>query len=348
MSRLVSVGAVIVTVAVIASCDWDGPVFPGRASVAEMRAELGRYEVAIIPFGENLVLGRPTQEGAVLLQPFPRGSAVTQVWKNGALVALQSSAGTFSGFAMNDPGDVVGLLDSIPAIWKPGASAPTPLLPGQEAFAARLSPWQITNRGEVLLSRESPLIANTMKGVWKNGEFREVSLCRIYALNNQGVILADTCMGLYDTWYLASSPFGATSVNSTKLSGRRCEYPSPHGRVSEGRALNDSNEVLDTDGAWTTPAGCLDFERFVFAFNNRGVLLAYPENYVCTPQSCDIPALVVTLSGSVPLDSLLTPAASAEYTVSGVVGINDLGQITGFVRRRSDAARLAVLFSPIH
>jgi hypothetical protein len=47
-------------------------------------------------------------------------------------------------------------------------------------------------------------------------------------------------------------------------------------------------------------------------------------------------------------DSLLAPDIAAQYRVIRGSGINDSGQISGVVRRKSDNAWLAVLFNPIH
>ena len=210
-----------------------------------------------------------------------------------------------------------------------------------------LDSYSINNRGEILLSNRDSVRSG--HGVWVGGEYRPLAACQVWQINNQGVVLAQTCDSrATDTWFLTPSPFGSTSVNSGKLAGAECEYPRVNGqpqRLSYGRMLNDSNEVVDSDNAWVTPAGCVRVGRVIAAMNSRGTLLVYPLAWHCLGV-CDIPVEVLTMRGHIPLDSLLG-AASAEYRVVNGIGINDSGQILGIVVRKSDNTRQAAFFSRI-
>jgi hypothetical protein len=347
MSRT-SFRAILLAVVGIAACDALEPTPSnpfGNASIAEMRAELGTYTVTEIPVNSNQLARGPNENGAVLLFPYPRGVTATQIWQNGTITGLVSPAHKFSGTAMNNLGDVVGIEDSVVAVWKAGANLPAHLFPqDQDAFASKVEPFGINDRGEILIRNMTSLCEG--HGVWRDGEFKTISASRPSQINNQGMILADTCNFLYDTWTLSASPFGANPVNSGKLAGRACDYDSVHGRLASGRFLNDSNEVIDSDNAWSAQ-GCVKLGRNAIAMNSRGVLIVYPDVYQCGAGSCDVSVELMTTEGRIPLDSLLGPA-SAEYRVAGASGINDAGQILGYVIRKSDNARLTVFLSPQH
>jgi hypothetical protein len=335
--------AIVLAVCGVAACDSVEPAgissLFGNASVAEMRSELGTYSVTIIPTSANQILIGPKADGGVLIAPYPIGSQITQVWRNGTVTALQPPGRKFSGTAMNNLGDVVGVLDTVVAVWWAGASFPSPVLPDDPASGRQFMSYSINDRGEVLLRKGSPY----GNAVWKAGELRSVDACRVWQINNQGTIMAETCDGLNtDTWFLTKSPFGGTTMNSGKLAGATCDYPLVRGspaRLSNGHFLNDSNEVIDSDNAWVTAAGCVKVGRRVEAFNARGILLISQE-------ACLSCIEVLTLRGRVPLDSLIG-AATGEYQVAAATGINDAGQIVGFVVRKSTGERLGALFDPI-
>ena len=343
MHRTLLAGAIIFLAAILGCEETTAPI-PGGASIAEMRQRLGSYTVVVISTEDGHVAGVPTKDGAVLIASSSTGSMVTSIWRDGASTPLQAPNGTFLGSAMNNVGDVVGRLDSVPAFWKAGAAAPTVLFPNEPAMAAKRTGAWLNDRGEVLvIDRTGP----RDPGIWKGGSYSDLSVCEAYGINNRGMILSRSCMGLYDTWTLTPSPYGGESVDNQRLAGRSCTYQSVHGRTSYGLAVNDSNEVIDSDNAWVTPSGCVRLGQRPIGFNSRGVLLAYPPGFACTPTSCDVAVQLITVEGVVPLDSLLAPGPASQYRVIKAIGINDAGQISGVVRRKSDNAWLAVLFNPI-
>jgi hypothetical protein len=257
-------------------------------------------------------------------------------WKNSQFTLLKP-AGGFTPTAIGDNGDLAGASGGVPAVWKSGTAAPTPLFRSDTTLGSIYIPAMNT-RGEVLLT------ANSTTLVWRDGVTKTVAWplgsCAAQGINNQGVILGSFCADLYRWWQLVDSPFGVTRVNGRKLAGESCPENSPgHGVVDFGIAVNDSNEALLV-GHWQTPAGCRPFSQRLTAFNSRGLVASYVQG------PTDRQAWLSFNGDSAKADELLETAAAAGWTVQSISRVTNDGHMWGTARRLADGKFVAVLLSP--
>lgn len=307
------------------------------ATVSDLRTELGLYSVEVIDV-PDVSAAALDSSGRVLLASSVAGSP-TRIWDHGALTTLSSATGEFRGNRMNDQGDVAGLLDGVPAIWAAGAAEPRPL--GGVLATGTWHVIGINNRGEMLVWAGHPGQGTVY--VWRNDEIKASAACQAFDINNLGFILTYTCDGWYDHWSYTGSPFGAQAPPpSTRFAGRTCTRES-RGSTGYGRAINDLNEVIDNDGKWQTRAGCAPVGN-VFAMNSRGLVLGAGSQPGCS--SCASVPMIFTDHGRISADSLLSPEMTAAWRIASVNAVNNAGQITATVERKSDSKAFLALLSP--
>jgi hypothetical protein len=256
-------------------------------------------------------------------------------WRAGAFTILQTSGGAFTPKVITDAGDIVGFSAGVPMVWKAHAAAPTPMFRSDTTLAS-LVILDANSRGEVLFGSQA------LNAVWKAGVYQPVTWssisCSGLRINNQGVVLGTLCNDLYIQWRLAASPFGATSVNSTKLAGNTCApNTSGHGVVDGAVAVNDSNEVLEGTH-WQTAAGCRAFSSYLTGFNSRGLIAVTSSKFQT--------AMLLTSSDSVMVDQLLDASSAASWHVQVVKRVTNSGAMLAMARRVSDGAVLSVFIGP--
>ena len=337
VSRICRASGVAVLIALFSNCSE--PVGPGSSGI---RFQLGTLQLTPIDsVGATISILDMNDAGVVVGNLTANGTTQGFTWKAGKFTVLQSAGGPFTAAAINDFGDVAGLVNGVPFVWQAGNANPTPMFRSDTTLAPFFLIKGINTRGEVLFSPTTTVFS---EWVWKAGVQKPlkwpVTSCSSIRINNQGVILGTLCGEMYVEWRLVDSPFGVMRVNSGKLAGQTCAAnTSGHGVVDGAVAVNDSNEVLES-AHWQTGIGCRTFSTSLTAFNARGLIASY------TGSLSSQRATLMTERDSVDIDGLLNVQTAAAWQVQVVSRITNSGQMWARAVRLSDGRVVPVFLSP--
>ncbi len=239
-----------------------------------------------------------------------------------------TEVGPGSATGINDRGEMVGTLGSIPVLWTGGTVIPLPGAGAAGAPTLRGEALDINNRGQIVGYDVANSVARAT--VWENGSFAQLSIGSelgvgvAYAINELGHVVG--------SWQAESLPTAPQAAVWDDRGGRLLEGP-----VSYAHDINDRGQIVgmvEGKARLWSDAGTLDLGA-VFgaefssanAINEAGLVVGYRTDGGLADKWH---AVLWNESGAVELNTLVRPgSAQAGWWLTEAYAVNDNSDIVG-------------------